>query len=50
MPLKRGSTQKIISSNISELKRSGYPTRQAVAISLNNARPKRIQRSTNRGK
>lgn len=38
MPLKRGSSQAIISANIRELKDSGRPQKQAVAIALENAR------------
>lgn len=38
MPLKRGSDRSTISANIREMVRSGYPQRQAVAASLNNAR------------
>jgi hypothetical protein len=38
MPLMRGSSKEVISSNISELRRSGYPEKQAVAIALSNAR------------
>lgn len=34
MPLKKGSGKKAISRNIRELRRSGRPQAQAVAISL----------------
>lgn len=51
MPLQKGKSQKTISSNIKEMMASGYPQKQAVAASLNQARhsgaaiPKKTTRS-----
>ena len=38
MPLLKGSSNSVVSSNIRELRHSGRPERQAVAIALSNAR------------
>lgn len=38
MPLKKGTSRKVIGENISEMEKSGYPRKRAVAASLNEAR------------
>jgi len=37
MPLKKGKSDKVVSKNISELRHSGYPERQSIAIAMNEA-------------
>jgi len=37
MPLKKGKSKAVVSSNIKEMIKSGYPQKQAIAASLNKA-------------
>ena len=37
MPLLKGSSQETISKNISELRHSGYPEKQSIAIAMSKA-------------
>jgi len=41
MPLKKGKSKKTVSANIRELRRSGRPQKQAVAIALRQAKKNR---------
>ena len=38
MPLAKGKSKKTIGRNIAEMENSGYPAKQAIAASLNQAR------------
>jgi uncharacterized protein YoaH (UPF0181 family) len=47
MPLKRGSSDQVISENIRRMMDEGYPQNQAIAIALRNADKRRKK---NKGK
>lgn len=37
MPLMHGKSKEVVSSNISELRHSGYPEKQSIAIAMSKA-------------
>ena len=45
MPLKKGKSAAVKSSNIAELMKSGYPQKQAVAISYSEAGERRKKKA-----
>lgn len=48
MPLKKGKSNKTVSANISELRHSGYPEKQSIAIAMSEAG--RSKKSSKKGK
>lgn len=50
MPLKRGKSKEVVSSNIEELKKSGKPQKQAVAIALSEAGESRAKKKKKKTK
>jgi len=50
MPLKKGSSKKVISSNIREMISSGHPKSQAIAASLNQARKSGAKKKVKKAK
>jgi hypothetical protein len=50
MPLKKGKSKKVVSTNIKEMMDAGYPQKQAVAASLRQAGvPKKPRKPRKRG-
>ncbi len=51
MPLKKGSSNKVVSENVKELMATGRPQKQAVAIAMRTAgKPKKKRPPTKRGR
>jgi len=50
MPLKKGKSKKVISENIAELRNSGRPEKQAVAIAFSEAGEKKSPKNAKSSK
>lgn len=50
MPLKKGKSKKVKSENIAELRRSGYPEKQSIAIAFSEAGEGRKKKPKKKGK
>ena len=46
MPLKKGSSKKVVSMNIKEMMHSGHPQKQAVAAAMNQAGKSKFKRAS----
>jgi hypothetical protein len=44
MPLKKGSSKRVISANIREMMHSGHPQKQAIAAAMSQARRSRSKK------
>jgi len=49
MPLRKGTSQKVVSANIRQLMSEGYPHKQAVAIALDTKRKSEKKKCKTRG-
>ena len=45
MPLRKGKSKKAVSYNVDELRKAGYPQKQAMAIALSTARGQRKRKA-----